>query len=122
MGGHREAEVGGQPLGDGSPGRTVVVAAVHAEVVLQEESLGHERIACDLVHALTELGERIGHEPSTHSGVRRRPRRAGVFGAVDPARRHSDEHLLRVGGVRKQRMDGLPAETGSPLWTVRVIP
>ena len=52
----REAEVGGQPVGDGLPESALVVGAVDAAVVLGEQPLGSDGWRVDLVHALAELG------------------------------------------------------------------
>ena len=91
-------------------------------VVLQEQPVRVLRVARDLVHALAELGQRVGEEVGPHAGVGRRPGRTGVVGAVDAAGGHRDEHPLWVVGVRLQRVDRGTAEAGTPFRAVRVIP
>src|SRR5712691_4658493 len=74
---HREAEVGRQALGDRAPRLAVIVTAQHADirstpagavpfgpaaVVLHVEPPGSVLVPRDLVHALAELGIRIGRE------------------------------------------------------------
>ena len=106
------------------PGRGVVVGAVDAAVVLQEEPLGTRRVPGHLVHALAELGVllALGQELGPDALVARRPRAAVVGGLVDAAGRDRDGHRRRVGRVRKDRVEGLAAEAGAPLGSLRVVP
>ena len=71
----REAERRRQPVGDGGPGRAVVVGAVDAAVVLQVQPLGAARVPGDLVDALAELGVllALGQELGADAVVARLP-------------------------------------------------
>ena len=120
----REAEVGREAVGDGGPRAALVVGAVDAAVVLQEQPLGSRGVPGDLVHALAELGVllALGQELRADPLVARRPGAAAVLGLVDAAGREGDGDRVRVVGVRQDRVEGLAAEAGGPLRAVRVVP
>jgi hypothetical protein len=102
----REAEVGRQALRDRAPRLAVVVAAQHADaggagpshrpaaVVLHVEPAGRVLVAGDLVHALAELGVRIGHEAGADALVRGLERLPAVLAQVVAAGRDAEVHAL----------------------------
>src|SRR6478735_8493799 len=73
----REAEVARQPLRNGLPAPSAVIAAQHAErrvvfeaaVILHVDALGATRMRGDLVHALAELGKAVGLEAGADPSV-----------------------------------------------------
>ena len=118
----RESEVGRQAVGDRRPLAAGVVGPVDAVVVLGVHPFRPGRMRGDLVHALPELGPRVGEEVGLDALVGRVPAATAVGGLVDPAGRHGHRDLLSVVGMGHDRVDGLPPEPGSPVRPVRVVP
>src|SRR5205085_9302479 len=94
---------------------TVVVAAQHANVrpwpagpgplcpsamVLYVEAARRLFVPRDLVHALAELGIRIGREPSANPLIGRRERVAAIFAEIVTARRNPEVHAIPVANDR----------------------
>src|SRR5207249_9857263 len=112
--------------GDRARGGAMVAAARHPEprtvgpppVVLQVEPAGRVRVARDLVDALAELGEGIGHEAGAEAPVGRGERRAAVLAQVVSARRDAE---VDATPVTQDGVHAEPAVPGAPLSRVRVV-
>ena len=88
----QHADVGPRPAGSG-PLRP-------AAVVLHVEPARRRVVPDDLVHALAELGIRIGCEAGADAGVRRGERLAAVLAQIVSAGRDAEVHAIAVADDR----------------------
>ncbi|MCI0460000.1 MAG: hypothetical protein L0Z62_23865 [Gemmataceae bacterium] len=115
-----EAEIGRQSLADRSPSMAVVVAAQHADVwpppsrpipfgpaavILHIEPAWRVLVSRDLMHALAEFRERIGHEAGANTPVRCLKRLAAVLAQVVAAGRDAEVEAIAIA------QDGVHAES-----------
>ena len=77
----------------------------------------------NFVHALAPLGILlVGREKlSANTFIARLPVLATIVGAIDAARRNSDEQSLVIRRIWKNRVQAKPAAAGHPLRTMRMI-
>ena len=76
-----EAEVGRQVAADLAPGLAGVVAAHDVPVLLHVQHVGTRRVHREAVHAVADLGVRVGDAFGVQAAVDRPPRLAAVIGA-----------------------------------------
>ena len=87
-------------------------------MVLDVEPAWRVLVARDLVHALAELREGVGHETGADALVGRREARAAVFAQVVAAGRDADVHPLPVA---QDRVQAEPAVAWLPPARMRVV-
>ena len=92
-----------------------VVAAHHVPVLLHEEHVRPRRVHRDVVHAVADLGVRIGDAFRLQAAVDRPPRLAAVVGAERAGRRDRDEDPLRVRGIEDDRVQAHAAGARLPV-------
>ncbi len=111
----RKAEVGRQVAADLVPGVAGVVAAHHVPVLLHEQHVRPRGVHGDAVHAVADLGVRIGDLLRAQAAVDRLPGRAAVVGAERAGGRDRDEHALRIDRVEQDRVQAHAARARLPL-------
>jgi hypothetical protein len=116
-----KAKIGRHSIGNVSPFLTVVVRAIQAPVILQEETFGTIGMQSYLVHALPKLGIFVGHEHNADALVLGGPGASAILGSIDASRRDSHIHAL---AVRRIQHDGVQSESAisrHPAGTMRMI-
>src|SRR5436190_17006727 len=93
-----EPEVGGQIPTDLAPRVAGVVRAQDVPVFLHEQHVGPRAVQRDAVHAVADLGVRIGNVLRVQAAVDRLPRLAAVVGAELDRGRGGYVNTARVGG------------------------
>ena len=93
---HRETEVRRHAMGDVLPSLAVVVGAVQAPMVLQEEPFRARGVHGDLMDALAELGILLRRMHDADTSIARLPRVPAVFGGVDTSSRNGHIHPLWI--------------------------
>ena len=73
MNNHGEAEVGRHAVADVFPVFGVIVGAIKAPVILQEEAFGVRWVHGDFVNALAEFGIFVGQEHGANAAILRGP-------------------------------------------------
>src|SRR5213592_2994121 len=110
-----EAEVGGQVAADLVPRVAGVVRAHHVPMLLHEQHPGPRAVQRDAVHAVADLGGRIGNVLRVQTAVDRLP---GLAAVVRAERARGRDRHVHPPGVRRIEQDGVeahPAGAGLPL-------
>jgi hypothetical protein len=115
---NREPEVGRQVATDLMPRIASVVAPHHVPVLLHEQDVGSRRMQGQAMHAMADLGRRIGNHPlGPQTPVLRRPGLPRVVSAEHPGGRDGDEHPVQIARVREHRVQTHPPSPRLPLGT-----
>src|SRR5579859_1390155 len=118
---HRKTKVRRHIIRNILPGIAVVVGAVQAPVVLQEESFRARGVHSDLMHALAELRIFLRKVYNANTPIACLPFTPPVFGGVDATSRNRRIHPLRILGVKQDGVQGQAAKSWHPAGAVRMV-
>ena len=116
-----ETKIGRESIRNIYPIVGMVVGAIQAPVILQEEAFGTSRMHRDFMHTLTELRILIGHEFRADTAILGCPSSPAVFGPIYAAGRNCHVHTLFVAGINDDGMQGQAAVAGHPARAMRMI-
>ena len=113
--GDREAEVAGQIATDLAPVVAAVVAAHDVPVLLHVERVRPARMNRDIVHAVSNVGDRIGDVIGPQALVDRLPRPAAILGPECARRGDSADDAVFIRRIDDDRVQAQSAGARRPI-------
>ena len=111
---YRKTKITGQVAANLPPGVATVVAAHHVPVLLHEQHIASGWVPSDPVHAVADLGIRIGDALRAQAAVGRAPGLSGIVTAKNPCGGDGDVQTIGVRWVEENGVYAHPAGARLP--------